>query len=392
MRAVLLALVALLLVLPCASALDPENCTVRLYPDDDAYTYYALSAPWVGDVNYGSSPDIAILNDYFFSPYDAPYWNHAYLKYGYVHFNLSQLGNLSSDVLEVYDATLYLYKHDQIRWYSGQMLDVCRIDSTWDEDAITWNNQPDETAVIAETPDPNSVNVWVSWNITEEIAGIVNGTYANNGWSIRPFPRQDHVGGCTPIFYSKEGSEEYKPYLEIHYLGYPISLPTASFTWKPTTPYNSTFVRFTDTSTGENIQSWYWDFGDGYTSTEQNPTHMYATAGTYNVSLTVSNPRGDTSHTETITIITRENGAVPFWSSWSMMFGSATIAVLTIIGLLAFLCVGVGMDVAAAIVVMLPTLWGVAESETFPAWFRALIIIPIGVLWGLALMRTMRGA
>lgn len=194
MRAVLLALVALLLVLPCASALDPENCTVRLYPDDDAYTYYALSAPWVGDVNYGSSPDIAILNDYTFH-YETPYWNRAYLKYGYVHFNLSQLGNLSSDVLEVYDATLYLYKHDQIRWYSGRMLDVCRIDSTWDEHTITWNNQPGETAVIAETPDPNSVNVWISWNITEEIAGIVNGTYANNGWSIRPFPRQDYVGG-----------------------------------------------------------------------------------------------------------------------------------------------------------------------------------------------------
>lgn len=36
-------------------------------------------------------------------------------------------------------------------------------------------------------------------------------------------------------------------------------------------------------------QSWSWDFGDGNTSTAQNPTHIYAALGTYNVSLTVTN-------------------------------------------------------------------------------------------------------
>jgi PKD repeat protein len=36
------------------------------------------------------------------------------------------------------------------------------------------------------------------------------------------------------------------------------------------------------------ILSWLWDFGDGNTSTDQNPTHVYTTQGTYNVSLTVT--------------------------------------------------------------------------------------------------------
>jgi hypothetical protein len=45
---------------------------------------------------------------------------------------------------------------------------------------------------------------------------------------------------------------------------------------------------FMDLSTG-NINSWYWDFGDGFTSTEQNPSHQFNDPGTYNVCLTVKN-------------------------------------------------------------------------------------------------------
>lgn len=47
-------------------------------------------------------------------------------------------------------------------------------------------------------------------------------------------------------------------------------------------------VFFKDLSLGEPT-SWSWDFGDGYTSSEQNPIHIYTEAGTYTVTLTVSN-------------------------------------------------------------------------------------------------------
>ncbi|CAH9049916.1 hypothetical protein PSECIP111854_00410 [Pseudoalteromonas sp. CIP111854] len=54
---------------------------------------------------------------------------------------------------------------------------------------------------------------------------------------------------------------------------------------------------FTDTSTDANndIASWAWDFGDGNASTEQNPTHEFASAGTYDVTLTVTDETGLTS-------------------------------------------------------------------------------------------------
>ena len=49
-------------------------------------------------------------------------------------------------------------------------------------------------------------------------------------------------------------------------------------------------VQFTDLSTSDGeIRLWLWDFGDGNTSTEQNPIHIYERPGTYTVSLTVDN-------------------------------------------------------------------------------------------------------
>ena len=60
-------------------------------------------------------------------------------------------------------------------------------------------------------------------------------------------------------------------------------------------------VDFTD-STTNNPTSWSWDFGDGNNSTAQNPTHTYAAAGTYQVTLIATNSTGTDSTTRTITI------------------------------------------------------------------------------------------
>lgn len=50
-------------------------------------------------------------------------------------------------------------------------------------------------------------------------------------------------------------------------------------------------VDFTDASTG-GATGWSWDFGDGTTSFSQDPTHAFASAGTYYVCLTVTSPDG----------------------------------------------------------------------------------------------------
>ncbi len=66
--------------------------------------------------------------------------------------------------------------------------------------------------------------------------------------------------------------------------------PTANFT----AVTDQLTANFTDTSTDSDgtIVSWSWDFGDGNTSTQQNPSHTYAAAGTYSVILTVTDNSG----------------------------------------------------------------------------------------------------
>jgi PKD repeat protein len=83
----------------------------------------------------------------------------------------------------------------------------------------------------------------------------------------------------------------------------------ANFTATPTTGKVPLAVTFTDTSDATPIQ-WYWDLGDGTNSTEQNPSHMYTTAGTYNVSLKAWNDLGSDAMEKT-GYITVSNPAPP---------------------------------------------------------------------------------
>src|SRR4030042_536409 len=77
---------------------------------------------------------------------------------------------------------------------------------------------------------------------------------------------------------------------------------TASYTYSPTSPTPGQTVQFTDTSEGS-PDSWQWDFGDGATSTVQNPTHVFSAVASYAVSLTVRNSSGSDHVSRTITAV-----------------------------------------------------------------------------------------
>jgi kumamolisin len=67
----------------------------------------------------------------------------------------------------------------------------------------------------------------------------------------------------------------------------PIKI-TADFTATPLTIKRGQSVTFTDISSG-NPTSWYWDFGNGHVSTQQNPIQIFTTVGNYTIKLTASN-------------------------------------------------------------------------------------------------------
>ena len=60
-------------------------------------------------------------------------------------------------------------------------------------------------------------------------------------------------------------------------------------------------ISFTDNSTN-GPTSWFWDFGDGTTSTVQNPIHNYTSNGTFDVSLTATNTFGSNTYTSVGTV------------------------------------------------------------------------------------------
>lgn len=63
---------------------------------------------------------------------------------------------------------------------------------------------------------------------------------------------------------------------------------------------NGNQVTFSDTSS--NATSWSWDFGDGNTSSQQNPIHNYTFQGTFNVCLTAINPCGTDTFCQTVVV------------------------------------------------------------------------------------------
>ena len=77
--------------------------------------------------------------------------------------------------------------------------------------------------------------------------------------------------------------------------------PVADFSISVTNGYAPLSVQFTDLS--KNTISRNWDFGDGATSTDQNPVYIYSTAGTYTVSLAATNENGTASKTATLTVM-----------------------------------------------------------------------------------------
>ena len=70
--------------------------------------------------------------------------------------------------------------------------------------------------------------------------------------------------------------------------------PSPSFKWAQTSFAPTLKVQFTDTSSDDEgpIVAWSWNFGDNQTADVQNPEHIYASAGTYLVTITVTDSGG----------------------------------------------------------------------------------------------------
>lgn len=104
----------------------------------------------------------------------------------------------------------------------------------------------------------------------------ISHSYAAAGqYEVRMFARDQYV--CS----------------ELHTLNITVVDIEGKFSHEQSSDCNIAEVAFTDLSQSDNgVVSWLWDFGDGNTSNEQNPTHQYTDQGTFDVTLSLTDGMG----------------------------------------------------------------------------------------------------
>ncbi|MEO0216878.1 MAG: SBBP repeat-containing protein, partial [candidate division WOR-3 bacterium] len=165
----------------------------------------------------------------------------------------------------------------------------------------------DDDSAFALATDGNN-NIYVTGESKgngtyKDYATIKYDTNGNQLWVVRyngPVNKDDSANaiavderGYVYVTGRSEGSWTNIDYLTIKY-----GELKADFTAEPTSGYKPLTVQFTDKSTG-NITNWSWNFGDGGTSTQQNPSHTYNIPGDFTVTLTVNGPGGSATETKT---------------------------------------------------------------------------------------------
>ena len=169
------------------------------------------------------------------------------------------------------------------------------VDFTWEPTAPDTGERVTFTSTVTDPDTPPDTPFTYAWDFgdgtTSQIANPTHSFAEKKAYTVT-LTVTDSRGGSTTV--TKTLSVGNEP-------------PVASFTVSDATPVVGETVQFTDTSSdpdGDDITAWQWDFGDETTADEQNPTHAYTVAGTYTVSLVVTDAKGgqSTAATQEITV------------------------------------------------------------------------------------------
>lgn len=198
---------------------------------------------------------------------------------------------------EILDAKLNLYYVGVPPDYLPQTGDnesyLQLITEEWDEGTVTWNNRPavtseDQVYLPTSTePEQDYTNI----DVTDPVTKMYNDPGSYHGLMFRLITEEYYR--CL-IFASTDRMEnpELRPKLVVIYRTCNAPVPFFTFSIVDQT------VNFTGIS--ETAETWFWDFGDGYSSTLENPFHEYQEEGFYDICLTVSDSCATGQYCETI--------------------------------------------------------------------------------------------
>jgi len=205
-------------------------------------------------------------------------------------------------------------RYDQTyTWYTsyGSTIDIC---APGGDVAIDQNGDGYPDGVLQQTHDGTNYGTFGYYfydgtsMACPHVAGLAALLISKNGGTMTPTAVRAAIQN-TATDLGAAGWDQYYGYGLINANAALLTIsnnpPVAAFSGTPTSGYAPLAVNFTDASTNSPT-SWAWTFGDGGTSTAQNPSHIYTVAGTYTVTLTATNAYGSDGETKTgyITVTT----------------------------------------------------------------------------------------
>ena len=252
----------------------PDGSYVQRYPDSSLPVWYSSS---------GAKPD-PVLNPEYFMVYPFADWNKCSFVGGAWSVN-----TIADD--NTYDGYNYAYRPAGTGTRKAVYNLVVLMPGQYEARA-TWRAQSD-----------NASNA--EYTITHALGTTVvhadqrtTKSYGSNKWNslgTYTFNR----GSYTIQVSDKANGRVIADAVELYPLSNPANVVQAEFRVDTQSGSVPLTVNFTDSSLQmAGSKSWLWTFGDGSTSTSQNPAHTYTKSGVYSVSLKVTDAKGNTS-TET---------------------------------------------------------------------------------------------
>lgn len=179
-------------------------------------------------------------------------------------------------------------------------------------------NVTEPAPVAGFTGTPTSGNRPLEVQFTDQSTGEITSwswSFGDGGTSVAQNPSHTYNStGYFTVSLTVTGPGGSDTETKTDYIHVTEAAPVAAFSAIPISGHRPLTVEFADESTGE-VTSWLWNFGDGGTSTQQNPSHTYNTAGYFTVSLTVSGPGGSDTETKTNYIHVTETAPVAGFSA-----------------------------------------------------------------------------
>jgi PKD repeat protein len=149
---------------------------------------------------------------------------------------------------------------------------------------------------------PRSGSAPLTVQFTDQSTGQISAwswSFGDGGTSSAQSPRHTYADpGRYAVSLTVSGPGGSDTETKTNYIAVQEAIPVSGFSGTPRSGSAPLTVQFTDQSTGQ-ISAWSWNFGDGSTSTAQDPSHTYADPGTYTVRLTVTGPGGSDTEAKT---------------------------------------------------------------------------------------------